>query len=364
MTGDPRVSLSVLAAKDAWFAGEAIELDFRISIDRAFVNENMVQPFARRLDVPVRLSASWLEALPGASAGSWTRLPETSAGSTLVVNDGVLEAARAVDDLTGAGRTSVIDLVRTYFASSPGELAIPAARLEFAYATRFEEDALSGRVAKDRIDAFVRSEPLALKILPIPEEDRPPEFTGAVGRFSIAAELDKRVVELGDSLKLELRIEGQGNIDAFAAPQARELTGFHVRGVLNAKDGGRRVITYDIAPIDASASEVPAIAFAYFDTREPARYRVAKTQPIPIEIRSSVRAPDSERAGAASSPRTRSEPRAAEDGARIDPDPASHRATLAIGCALALSIVAAIVFVRRRFRGGGRDRMDGDGDRP
>lgn len=361
MTGDPRVSLSVRAAKDEWFAGEAIELDFRISIDRAFVNENMVQPFARRLDVPVRLSASWLDDLPGASTGSWARLPASSTGSTLVVNDGVLEAARAVDDLTGAGRTSVIDLVRTCFATSPGELAIPAARLEFAYATRFEDDVLSGRVAKDRIDAFVASRPLALKIVPLPEKDRPPEFSGAVGRFSIAAELDKRVLELGDSLKLVLRIEGEGNTDAFAAPELRELTAFNVRGILDAKGVARRVITYDIAPIDASTNEVPAISFAYFDTRAPARYRIVTTEPIPIEIRRSSATPDGHRVVSAEATTAPQLPHDSARGRRNSPSTDESEpggVWLAPALIIGLVLVAGIALVLRRKRAGeSRSRM-------
>jgi hypothetical protein len=48
------------------------------------------------------------------------------------------------------------------------------------------------------------------------------------------------------------------------------------------------VITYDVSPRGADASEVPPIAFAYFDPTPPGTYRRLKTSPIRIDVRASA----------------------------------------------------------------------------
>lgn len=285
MTGDRRVILSAETPRTEYFVREPIRLRVRVSVDRRFLDTEMVQLFPRPLDVPVQLQARWLDNLPGAilmeaEAGAASSGPR----ATFALNETIAQATRAPDDLTGAGRFTVIEIERTYYAPVAGELTIPESLLYFAYATRFEEDFLNGRVAKDRVGAFVRSTPLVLEISPLPKAGRPVEFTGAVGRFSIEADVTPRVVAVGESLKLSLRIEGQGNLQGFDAPTLRELEGFTIYGMVESPSGSARVLTYDIAPLRAGMTEIPELAFAYFDPNSPAGYRTVKTAPLRIDV--------------------------------------------------------------------------------
>ena len=58
----------------------------------------------------------------------------------------------------------------------------------------------------------VRSQPLKLTILPLPETNRPQNFTGLVGDFQIQAQLDPKQIPSGESTTLSLKISGQGNV--------------------------------------------------------------------------------------------------------------------------------------------------------
>jgi hypothetical protein len=330
MTGDRRVFLSVSTPRDAYFVGEPIPVRLRIGVEPEFLRTGMLQLFAHPLDVPVQLQAPWLGDLAGAITVAGGGEAKSGVGhATFALGESIAQGTRAADDLTGAGRYTVLEIDRTYIPESTGELAIPEALLYFAYATRFEDDFLNGRVAKDRVDAFVRSKALALKIWPLPEAGRPVEFSGAVGRFSIDASATPRAVEAGRELKLTLEIEGTGNLQAFDAPLLRELDGFTVYGKTETLRSGRRVITYDIAPLRADVREIPPLAFTYFDTTPPAGYHTLKTKPIQIDVRPT--------AGAAHVPAAT--PRSEEAP--------QHGASTLLWVALCVPVIAVVVLVVR-----------------
>jgi hypothetical protein len=328
MTGDPRVSLTAETAHDTYFAGEAILVRLRVAIDRSFLQQNMVQPYARQLDVPVRLHAAWLDDLPGASALDNEAEPRIGARSSFVLNDGVSMAWNVGEEIAIGRKLTVFEIERTYIAKSGGELAVPEALLYFAYATKFDQDPLSGRIAKDRIDAFVKSHSLALKILPLPEKGRPSDFTGAVGRYSLDAEVDRHSVAVGDSIKLTLHLTGEGNIAFFPAPTLRELSAFDVRGITEDHGWHWRAITYDISPSVPGAIEIGPIAFTYFDPTPPGMYTLSQAKPIHIDVRRATKAPG-------------------PDGATA-PTKASDSTTPWLSIAVALLAAIAVVGVVRR----------------
>ncbi len=293
LTGDGRVVVELAADRAAYFAGETISVRLRLVIESTFARTNLIQMFRQKLDVPVQLVVPWIEDLPGAFVVSSTR---AAPGVRLALNDDVADAVALADREIDGKRFEVVEIERRYAASRAGELAIPAPIARFAFATRFEDDFVSGPVAKDRVDAFVRGSPLALTIRPLPEAGRPAEFTGAIGRFSCWTEARPAVVELGGSLKLVLSIEGEGNLDRFDAPRLDDLAGFTVHGVIDDKSPARRTITYDLAPRHADITAVPGIPFAFFDVGPPPQYRLVHTSPIPIVVqRPAIDAPTDER---------------------------------------------------------------------
>jgi hypothetical protein len=278
--------LEMATQRDTFFVQELIRVELRIGVDARFFAENAIQLFHRRLDVPVQLEASWLDDLPGAividsDAGD----DAGGARLTFALNDKVA-SARRIEDRLKEGRTfTMLQIDKSFLPLRPGKLEIPEPKLRFAFATRFTEDLVSGRVPEDRRDAVLSGEGLMLRIKPLPEEGRPLEFTGAVGRFSIDAEADPLDLEVGESLKLALRIEGEGNLQYFDPPRLDRLEGFHIYGSIDQKAALQRTVTFDLAPLTEEVQEVPPIGFAYFDTNPPARYRTIKTRSIPLKVR-------------------------------------------------------------------------------
>src|SRR4029079_18428198 len=83
---------------------------------------------------------------------------------------------------------TVLEIETTWIPTVAGKLTVPAPILRFAFATGFHDDTWTGRVPSDRHDAYVKGKARTLSILPLPEEGRPREFSGAVGRFGVQAE--------------------------------------------------------------------------------------------------------------------------------------------------------------------------------
>jgi oxygen tolerance protein BatD len=341
---DPRAFVEVVAERTTPFVGEAVRVRLRFGFERAFLERDVVPLFGRRLDVPVQLRARTLEDESGVGPDDE---PDGGRRVTFALGERVAEAA-AVEDRVDGGRTfAVFEIVRRIVPRASGALLIPAPHLRFAYATRFEESLIDGRVPADRREAVVAGRTLRLDVRPIPNAGRPAEFTGAVGRFTLAADATPRSAAVGESVKLALAFEGEGDLALFEPPSLADLDGFHVRGRIESTDAGgrRRTVTYDLAPLRAGAGEIPPIAFAWFDVRDPAGYRTLRTPAIPLDVRPS-------KESAAPSPAPTMPPVAEPAVAPVAPraSPRSLAPWLAAGALAAACVAAVALLVNRRAR--------------
>jgi oxygen tolerance protein BatD len=278
-----RVFVELDAPAGTVFVQQRLPIRLRVGFDRDWFSEHVVSRHRRPMDVPIQIAAPWLSAL------EQTVVVAPSVRSqirpTVAVGDEVVAVDRG-EDVVRDGRTyTVLEVTRDVFALRSGDLALAAPTVRFTVASAFEGDALGSRVAKDVHDVIAAGPPRTLRISSLPDEGRPAEFCGAVGRFAVEASSDRRELHAGESVKLTLRIEGDGNLSLFAPPRLEGLAGFHVLGVLDAKAPDARILTYDLGPRDASVTEIPAVAFAFFDPTAPAAYRTVTTSPIPLSVR-------------------------------------------------------------------------------
>lgn len=278
--------VEVTTEKSSYFVQERIEVRLRFGFETPFIKDHLIQPGQKSLDVPGRLEAPWLIELPGVVPfGALENEPSGTDDAdqlTFVLNDNPAEAPGIEERRNGDTPFTVVEIRRHYMAPEPGPIEIPAPTLRYAYATAFVENFLSARVPKDRNDAELVGNSLRLEIKPLPLDGQPDNFTGAVGRFTVRAETAARNLEVRESFKLELHIEGEGNMRSLGAPTLSELTGFHVFGQID-DIGDTRTVTYDLAPISADVTEIPAIDLAFFDP-ESSEYESVSTEPIPLSV--------------------------------------------------------------------------------
>jgi len=330
---EERAFVEIVATKPRWFVGETIQLRLRVGYDVEYFDRHAVQSFQQRLDVPFRIEAPWLRRPVGAELVSDSSAPRGSTQYSHVLNDAVVWTS-AIDPEARNGRTyRVLEAAKAYRASRAGDVVVPAPTLRFAHADRFEENFMQGSAPVGRRDIVVHGAAPTLHVVDLPTEGRPPEFVGAVGSFEVGDFVDRNETAVGDAIKLTLTVTGpfaQG-VDL---PRLADLAGFHVYGMVEEKPSWGRSFVYDIAPLDDRVTSIPPIAFAYFDP-DAGRYRVVKTDAIPLRVRPSPSA-------------AHVEPRAMDDAG-------ASRWVVAAGLVVAALVVVGVLVRRRRQRGDPRD---------
>lgn len=59
----------------------------------------------------------------------------------------------------------------------------------------------------------VKSQPVTVRVKPLPESGKPAGFSGAVGSFSLKANLDKTRVKANDAITMRVTVSGNGNLE-------------------------------------------------------------------------------------------------------------------------------------------------------
>ena len=137
----------------------------------------------------------------------------------------------------------------------------------------------------------IPSNPLSFSISPLPAEGRPANFAGAVGRFSIGAEATPLNVNMGDPITLSVTVTGAPYAGLLTLPPLHKQPAFTndfkvAADVATAKTVGRdRAFTQILRALRAEVKEIPAVELPYFDP-DSRVYRVARSQPIPLQVKS------------------------------------------------------------------------------
>ena len=142
----------------------------------------------------------------------------------------------------------------------------------------------------------VSTQPVSLDIQPLPA-NAPGNFNGAVGNFSIQAEIDTVDSMVNEMVTLKVTISGEGNLDTLADPEWQmgpEWRAFDSQGTTEVQlvDGklmGTRKIEQMLVPTTAGNFSIPSIQFSYFDTQTK-NYQMISTQPIDITVASDSQA--------------------------------------------------------------------------
>lgn len=148
-----------------------------------------------------------------------------------------------------------------------------------------------------RQPATLKSDPVVLKVRPLPAEGRPGSFAGAVGVFGMVATGGPAQVALGDPVTLKVQISGRGNLEAVSYPVQPPAVwkGFKLYPAtanLQTSDelGVEGVKSFEqvVAPEEADVRAVPPLEFAYFDPGE-RRYKVLRSPEVALSVQTGSR---------------------------------------------------------------------------
>ena len=111
----------------------------------------------------------------------------------------------------------------------------------------------------------VTSQPIQLHVSPLPDANRPQDFSGAIGQFDFQASVSPLQVKAGDPLTLKMDVSGSGNFKSLKIPDFK-ADGFKSYTPQIKNTGDEKTAEQVIIPTSAQIMEVPALHFSYFDT--------------------------------------------------------------------------------------------------
>ncbi len=136
----------------------------------------------------------------------------------------------------------------------------------------------------------VKSNSVKINVEPLPQ-NKPFNFSGAVGNFNLTASLDKPNVKSNEALTLQVKLSGNGNLKYinpinidFPAdfdvydPKTTENIKYSDNGAF-----GNKTFEYLMIPRRAGEYNIPKFSLSYFDT-EDNRYKTLSAGPFAIQV--------------------------------------------------------------------------------
>jgi len=188
----------------------------------------------------------------------------------------------------------VLEFRTALFPTSPGKYIIGSATVrcaveDFSIFDFFDDDFFDKFFSRGR-EVEVKSEPLEITVLPLPSENKPQNFSGAVGQYKISANVDKYKLSVNEPLTLSVVISGKGNIKTVGEIEMPEIIGLKKYETVSAINvskqnyilQGSKTFRTIYMPQVSGKFTIPAIKFSYFDPQDKT-YKTLATEAITIE---------------------------------------------------------------------------------
>jgi hypothetical protein len=140
-----------------------------------------------------------------------------------------------------------------------------------------------------RRDIKIASQEKKISVLDLPTENRPDDFSGAIGTFSLAVAASPLNGKVGDPITLKMQLNGSGNFALVQAPSLTENKGWKVypagSGTVKALGNGKGEKSFEQAliPIEQGLTAVPPVRFSYFDPKAE-EYVTLASDPISLSL--------------------------------------------------------------------------------
>ena len=134
------------------------------------------------------------------------------------------------------------------------------------------------------------TDPVTIESLPLPDQGKPADFSGAVGNFTMTAMAGPTNVVVGDPVTVRVQIAGTGSFDSVTLPPQTAWHDFKLYPATTKTETtdqfgfqGTKTFEQIISPLSAEVKELPGVSFSYFNPDQ-GKY-VTLTQPaVPLLV--------------------------------------------------------------------------------
>ncbi|MCM8787570.1 MAG: BatD family protein [Candidatus Omnitrophica bacterium] len=124
---------------------------------------------------------------------------------------------------------------------------------------------------------------IPMEVLSLPQENRPQDFGGAIGDFTLEVEATPLSVNVGDPITIKMKIKGEGNFDSVRTPQITNVDGFKVYEPTEKENKNEKVFEQVLIPQSTDIKFIPQINFTFFNPKT-SQYKTLSNPPIPIKV--------------------------------------------------------------------------------
>ncbi len=136
---------------------------------------------------------------------------------------------------------------------------------------------------------MVSSAPMKLGVLPLPEDGKPAEFYGLVGRYTVSASATPTNVSVGDPITLTVKVGGSKYLKPVQWPALEQIPELAENFKIPSQrasptiEDGFKVFTQTIRANNDKVTAIPPILLAFFNP-DKGEYVVAETEAIKLEV--------------------------------------------------------------------------------
>ena len=199
-----------------------------------------------------------------------------------------------IENVNGRPYRTVVWSQYVMFPQLTGKLQIPSITFDGIVVQRNRnidpfEAFFNGGSGYVEVKKQIHAPGLDIQVDPLPQ--RPADFSGGVGTFSINAKLDKTETRANDPVTLRITVSGRGNLKLLKEPEVKFPKDFDrydakISDKTKLTSGGLEgSISYDFlaVPRHQGKYEIPPVEFTYFDTNTHS-YKTIKTQAFTLDV--------------------------------------------------------------------------------
>jgi hypothetical protein len=199
----------------------------------------------------------------------------------------------------GNAQFTVIPIYQTVTPVKTGDLALASINgsVVVRIATGGRRSIFDGFDPDDPFGPATRAEQVQLtvdqqsiRVLPLPQENVPPGFAGAIGIYQLSYNAGPTNVTAGDPITVRIQISGRGYLDGISIPALdwKDFKTFPPTTKTETTDPlglqGTKYFEQLVTPQSPDIHELPGISFSFFDPDAKA-YRTLTQPPITVTVR-------------------------------------------------------------------------------
>ena len=177
------------------------------------------------------------------------------------------------------------------YPQKTGKLVLEPLTLNLSLSTPSNRRDLFGRRIMTQTQKTITTGEKVITVKQLPQNNKPENFSGAVGQFDFDVILNKDLLKASESFQAKIKVKGRGNLKLFNLPIINVPNTLevyepeHDEKVKITISGMQGTIedNYTIVPQFQGKYPIPSIQFSYFDPKSKS-YKILKSQNLIVDV--------------------------------------------------------------------------------